>query len=109
MDFTADGEVVKLLSSVATGLGVPLTEVLVPKEKHAREIWGLVLVLLRPDGHLAWRCASDGGGPALDENAMKDILLVDVGKKESLAFVPYKEELISNEEAEMNRVVLVNA
>ncbi|RSL58708.1 hypothetical protein CEP54_007608 [Fusarium duplospermum] len=39
----------------AKGLGVPLTHVLLTGENNAARIWQRNLVLVRPDGHVAWR------------------------------------------------------
>lgn len=42
-------------TDAAATVGVPLTHVQLEGEDHARQIWGKSLVIIRPDGHVAWR------------------------------------------------------
>lgn len=45
----------ELLVDAAAALGVPVKHVQLAGEEHARQIWEKNLVLVRPDGHVAWR------------------------------------------------------
>ncbi|TVY34893.1 FAD-dependent monooxygenase [Lachnellula occidentalis] len=65
---------------------VPLKHVLLPGEDNAFRIWGRHLILIRPDGHVAWRSDS-----IQDSTSAKKILDTIVGTengevKEKLAF-----------------------
>lgn len=44
-----------LLVEAANRLGVPLRYVRLANEEHAARLWEKPLVLIRPDGHVAWR------------------------------------------------------
>ncbi|RTE70052.1 hypothetical protein BHE90_015556 [Fusarium euwallaceae] len=44
-----------LIAKAAKGLGVPVTCVTLTGEANAAKIWERRLVLVRPDGHIAWR------------------------------------------------------
>lgn len=44
-----------LLVEAAKRLGVPLSHVRLADEEHAARLWEKSLVLIRPDGHVAWR------------------------------------------------------
>lgn len=44
-----------LLVEAANRLGVPLSHVRLADEDHAARLWEKPLVLVRPDGHVAWR------------------------------------------------------
>lgn len=44
-----------LLMEAANRLGVPLSHVRLANEEHAALLWEKPLVLIRPDGHVAWR------------------------------------------------------
>lgn len=45
----------RLLVEAANRLGVPLSHVRLTNEEHAARLWEKPLVLIRPDGHVAWR------------------------------------------------------
>lgn len=63
-------------TKAAEKLGIPLKTVKLIDEDHARTLWERDLVLVRPDGHVAWR--SNKSPP---EPQITDILLVVSGKK----------------------------
>lgn len=50
----SDGDLDFFLNAAAK-LGMPLKSVLLVGESHARKIWERDFVLVRPDGHVAWR------------------------------------------------------
>jgi hypothetical protein len=54
---------------------IPLTKVIVKDEEHAHKIWGYNLVLVRADGHVAWR-----GEEAPDAEDFRNILKVVTGE-----------------------------
>jgi hypothetical protein len=80
VDFMAQGQASELFESVARDLQIPLTRLHLPNEAHCRGIWERDLVLVRPDGFAVWRAPSEGGLPA-NEDAVKNILKVAVGKE----------------------------
>ncbi|KAH7095541.1 FAD-binding domain-containing protein [Paraphoma chrysanthemicola] len=43
------------LLQAAQQLDLPLKHVILKEEQHAQQIWKVPLVLVRPDGHVAWR------------------------------------------------------
>lgn len=57
-DFTKEGRISKAFLDVAGELRVPLTRVHLPDEEHVKAIWERDVVLVRPDGFVAWRSAS---------------------------------------------------
>lgn len=80
VDFTTGGETAKSFSDVAKELGIPLRAVRLPDEPQVRRIWERDVVLVRPDGHVAWRSSSQDANTATKES-IKYILLVAVGKE----------------------------
>lgn len=54
-DEAVPGRGVSTLMEVADAIGMPLKHVSLRGEKNARKVWGFPLVLVRPDGHVAWR------------------------------------------------------
>jgi FAD-dependent monooxygenase len=79
VDFTTAGETSKAFISVAKSQGIPITAVHLPREAHCRQIWERDVVLVRPDGFVAWRCAPQGAEPT-NEDHIKSILLSATGK-----------------------------
>ena len=45
----------ELLAAAATTLGVPMKHLQLAGEEHARKLWEENIVIVRPDGHVAWR------------------------------------------------------
>ena len=46
----------------ARRMNIPLEVVHIIDDPHARKIWERDVVLIRPDGHVAWRCSPDFAG-----------------------------------------------
>lgn len=78
VDFTSEGTVGKEFSVVATRLGIPLSVLHLPEEKHARQIWERDIVLLRPDQHVSWR--SNASKPP-SQMEIENALLISSGRK----------------------------
>ena len=68
---------IPLFTKVAAQLNIPLTPVHIEDEDHVHRIWERRIVLVRPDGHIAWRNNSPPG----TTQEVKDILDIVVGKK----------------------------
>ncbi|RMJ08333.1 hypothetical protein CDV36_012050 [Fusarium kuroshium] len=64
-----------LIAKAAKGLGVPVTRVTLTGEANAAKIWERRLVLVRPDGHVAWR-----GDSVKDQREADRILETVVGR-----------------------------
>jgi hypothetical protein len=79
VDFTEAGKLSKQFVSVAKSLGIPITAVHIPKEAHCRAIWERDVVLVRPDGFVAWRSPPQET-EATNEGEIKKILLSVAGK-----------------------------
>lgn len=79
VDFTSNGDLGKTFSAVSNELAVPLQVVHLPLERHARDLWERDVVLVRPDGHVAWR-SSRSGGQNVDTEAVATILKQASGK-----------------------------
>ena len=82
VDFTAAGKASKEFVAVAGKLSIPVTAVHLPNESHCRAIWERDVVLVRPDGFVAWRCPPTGV-ESVDEAAIEKILLIAAGKSGS--------------------------
>lgn len=61
VDFTPGCELGKTFSAVSSELAIPLKVIHLPQERHARDVWERDVVLVRPDGHVAWRSPLSGG------------------------------------------------
>jgi len=72
----ASPSAIPVFTAVAAELNIPLTPVHIQDEDHVRTIWERNIVLVRPDGHVAWR---NNSPPTTIE--VNDILSVVVGKK----------------------------
>ncbi|RMZ69985.1 FAD binding domain-containing [Pyrenophora seminiperda CCB06] len=68
-------EVLSAFQQVAYKLSIPLKTVELNEEDHARRLWERDFVLVRPDGHVAWRSS----GTALDETVILRVLKVVSG------------------------------
>lgn len=79
VDFTAAGAPSQGFVSVASKLNIPITRLHLPGETHCRLVWERDVVLIRPDGFVAWRCLADSA-PLVDASEIERILLVAVGK-----------------------------
>lgn len=78
VDFTATGTVSEEFIAVASKLDIPITKVHLPKETHCRAIWERDVVLVRPDGFVAWRISPEGA--QLVESEIKMVLQMAVGR-----------------------------
>jgi hypothetical protein len=79
IDFTTTGELSKDFAAAAKCLNIPITVVHIPQETHCRAIWERDVVLVRPDGFVAWRCPPGGAGWS-NEDEIKNILSTATGK-----------------------------
>lgn len=66
----------QIILDEAKDVGVPLKHVLLCDEDHARNVWQAPLVLVRPDGHVAWRGERTPG-----IEAARDIVAIVFGQK----------------------------
>ncbi|KAG0646843.1 FAD-dependent monooxygenase apdD [Hyphodiscus hymeniophilus] len=55
VDFTDAGKASEMFVTAASKLSIPITRVHLPKEAHCKAIWERDVVLVRPDGFVAWR------------------------------------------------------
>ena len=80
-------------AEVAKEMGMDLKIVLLgEEEEHAQKIWGSNLVLLRADGHVAWR-----GQKAPERADAEEILKVVTGQKVFPGYRPAKSRIINIE------------
>jgi hypothetical protein len=73
----ASPSAIPIFTKVAAQHNIPLTPVHIRDEDHVRTIWERNIVLIRPDGHVAWR---NNTAPSTEAEA-EDILDVVVGRK----------------------------
>jgi FAD-dependent monooxygenase len=66
---------IPIFTKIATELHIPLTPVHIQDEDHVRTIWERNVVLVRADGHVAWR----GNAAPGTEEEVRDVLQVVVG------------------------------
>ena len=71
VDFTRDGEQARVILKVAEEMEFPVTHIHLPDEEHVRGIWERELVLVRPDGYVAWRLSV---GEKLTAEGVKETL-----------------------------------
>ncbi|CAG8959998.1 hypothetical protein HYFRA_00013186 [Hymenoscyphus fraxineus] len=81
VDFTEEGGVSGLFERVAGECGIPVTAVWIPDERHCRDVWERDVVLVRPDGFVAWRCPVEGVG-GVGVEVVRKVLLTVVGREE---------------------------
>jgi hypothetical protein len=60
VDFTEAGKPSEEFVTAASKLKIPITKVHLPKEAHCKAIWERDVVLVRPDGFVAWRSPPQG-------------------------------------------------
>ncbi|KAK5055272.1 hypothetical protein LTR84_013022 [Exophiala bonariae] len=73
VDFSASGQLGKIFSSASSQLSVPLEVIHLPQERHVRDLWERDVVLVRPDGHVAWR-STNSEEQSLDIEAVTAVL-----------------------------------
>ena len=71
VDFSRDGESATVVLRAAKARNFPITYIPLPDESHPRSIWARDLVLVRPDGFVAWRA---GDGTMLDAKEVEKML-----------------------------------
>lgn len=74
---SATNGVLSAFQQAADEVGIPLKTVELNGEDHARRLWEKDFVLVRPDGHVAWRSS----GTAVDEAIALEVLRVVSGSK----------------------------
>jgi len=79
VDFTPGAQFGEQILSTAKILGIPMTKIHLPNEKHVRDIWERDVVLVRPDGHVAWRLPLSS--PRLSTDQIADVLEQVSGRK----------------------------
>ncbi|KUJ23818.1 uncharacterized protein LY89DRAFT_692739 [Mollisia scopiformis] len=79
VDFTEPGKASEGFVAVAGHLNIPITKVHLPNEAHCKAIWERDIVLVRPDGFVAWR-SSPQGVQELDAGEIQKVLLKAVGR-----------------------------
>ena len=55
LDFTTHGNISEMFANIALRTKLPLKKIHLPDEQVVSTIWGSDVVLVRPDGHVAWR------------------------------------------------------
>lgn len=71
-----DKREVTTLLDAANAIDMPVKHVVLCDEENARKIWHSPLVLVRPDGHVAWR-----GGKLPDVESVEEIVKIVSGRK----------------------------
>ena len=79
VDFTEAGKPSEEFVTVASKLDIPITKVHLPTEAHCKAIWERDVVLVRPDGFVAWRSPPQGA-QGVDVDEIQKVLLIAVGK-----------------------------
>lgn len=80
VDFTVAGHAADEFVAVAATLNVPITKLHLPDELYCRAIWERDVVLVRPDGFVAWRSLPDES-LSIDGEKVKNILLIATGRQ----------------------------
>ena len=83
IDFTTNGTALETFDTAAKETGVPLALVHLPTEPHARKIWERDVVLVRPDGYVAWRIADTVD--RVEDEIARHALLTAVGRSRESA------------------------
>lgn len=84
IDFSATGKTSEAFVAVANELNILITRVHLPEEKHCRAVWERDVVLVRPDGFVAWRCSPEGP-ESVDVADVKKVLLTVAGRLREIA------------------------
>jgi hypothetical protein len=79
VDFTKAGKPSEDFVAMAKKLGIPITKVHLPEEVHCKAIWERDVVLVRPDGFVAWRCPPQGA-QEVDVDEIQKVLLTAAGR-----------------------------
>jgi hypothetical protein len=79
VDFTEAGRPSEDFVSIAGKLNIPITKIHLPKEAHCKTIWEREVVLVRPDGFVAWRSPPQGA-QGVNVGEIQKILLTAVGR-----------------------------
>ncbi|TVY93181.1 FAD-dependent monooxygenase [Lachnellula willkommii] len=80
VDFTASGTGSAAFFEASERLRIPVKVVHLPTEDHVCEVWGRKLVLIRPDGFVAWRGLPGKEEVCPNNKQIDEILLVAVGQ-----------------------------
>ena len=81
VDFTPSGALSREFATMAGDLNVPLKRVHLPHEPHVRKIWERDVVLVRPDGHVAWRCPSSKANNVMTGKHIEEVLMCATGRR----------------------------
>ena len=68
-----DSELVMKFEQEALRMNIPLEIVHIIDDPLARKLWERDVVLIRPDGHVAWRCPADFAGWSVDDGGDVDV------------------------------------
>ena len=79
VDFTEAGKPSDEFVTVAGKLNIPITKVHLPGEAHCKVIWERDVVLVRPDGFVAWR-SPPGRAQEVNVGEIQKVLLIAAGK-----------------------------
>lgn len=74
IDFSSESQLADAFVDAAERLKVPLKVLKLPNESNARKLWERDAVLVRPDGHVAWRCSQTGSGESVRNVDMSSVL-----------------------------------
>ena len=91
---------VKAFKAVATSMNMPLSHVSIdPEEEHAKIVWqDYDLILIRPDGYVAWRGGKEGASDRrcdLNKDRVRDILGTVLGWAVDPGFVEGEKKEVS--------------
>jgi hypothetical protein len=85
VDFIAAGAASEEFIAVANKLSIPITMAHLPNETHCRAIWERDVVLVRPDGFVAWRIPPEGA-KLVGESEIKMVLQIAAGRASVLGY-----------------------
>jgi hypothetical protein len=85
---------------VAERLQILVKQILLPDEDHVRKIWDRDLVLIRPDSHVARRCAANEADVPPGDAEIEMVLLVAVGQQSAPNYCrAHSRQTLENSEA----------